>query len=915
MIFLIPILLTGMCSLVYQVVWQRYLTFLLGSESRSTTIIVAIFLLGLALGYFLFGKITKKYTDRKSLLKFYGWVELLTGFYAIIFPSFFWIIAESSFSQSNSYLMNIVLGFVLIIIPTILMGATVPLMTTVLPKSHLNINNFHSIIYGINTIGGFVGVLLGSFILIPKLGLEMTLVFSGIVNCFASLFYIGNILKGNIVSADDQSHIASSISSNTLLIWSFVSGLVIIGLEIIWFRLLGLTIGPSHLVFPFILSIFILGLGYGSLTSKVRSIQTLQKELSISYAFLIISFVIAPWLPWLISNLRVMLSSIGPAYYFFYVLVYAFLALILLPAIIPMGRLLPAIFSMTKKDDTNFGFKCGILYFTNTCGTFFGATVFGYLLLFVFDIDILYKTLILLYGSILICLLFSESKLNLKNILSCVMILAILVLPFNRKFHIEAPYRLTSLNDKLHFTNPFKFEYDDREVLFFEDGPDNTTAVARIHYTAFPEIISKSIFVNGKSDSNTIGDYPTLILSAIIPYLYSPTNTNLKASIIGAGTGVTAATLNDIPDINELHLVEISSSVTKALKHFDDVNNDLTRSSKLKIHQMDAFRYYRNLSDRHHIIISEPTNPWTVGVENLYTKYFYRLIANKLHDDGIFYQWFNLYAADDKILTSVLKNMTESFRFVEVYRTMNGDIGLIGSMKELAINPNFDRISINSLIIKLANAGISKPEYINALRIFNSHDVKAILKTNDFYDHDIDYPILNFLSLKPFFQQKAAHLPILLSPYIARRLTKNIDEQKIKILTEEMFNSSNNNEWCKRKSIIPNHYCEHMSEVVNQYKAYTTSTNISDRLAAYSYLRKERYIARNVLLLEEAEAKFKGLVAESIYVMQEYLKEGLEVQAQELRKSIESLELSHSQKSYIKSEWIKYTQYNDVISK
>lgn len=904
-----------MCSLIYQVVWQRYLTFLLGSESRSTTIIVAIFLLGLALGYFLFGKLTKKYAERKSLLKFYGWIELLTGFYAIIFPSFFWIIAESNISQSSSYLMNIFLGFILIITPTILMGATVPLMTTILPKSHLNINNFHSIIYGINTIGGFVGVILGSFILVPSLGLEMTLVFSGLVNCFASLFYIGNFLKGDVVSADDQSHISSTISSRMLLIWSFISGLVVIGLEIIWFRLLGLTIGPSHLVFPFILSLFILGLGYGSLTSKVSSLRDLRKELTFSYVALLLSFLIAPWLPWLVSNLRVMLNSSGPTYYLFYFLVYIVLGFILLPAIIPMGRLLPAIFSLTQKDDKNFGFKCGLLYFVNTCGTFFGATVFGYLLLFIFDLDILYKLLILIYGFILLVLIHSETKFDIKFFSNFALVFIVIFIPFNRIFHIEAPYRVMSYNDKIHFINPLDFSFPDREVLFFEDGPDNTSAVARIHYESSPDVISKSIFVNGKSDSNTVGDYPTLILSAIIPYIYAPLINDLKVSIIGAGTGVTAATLDQSSDIKELHLIEISSSVTKALKYFDDVNNDLTKSEKLQVHQMDAFRYYRNLNDKHHVIISEPTNPWTVGVENLYTKYFYQLVSDKLHENGVFYQWFNLYASNDKILVSVLRNMSESFPYMEVYRTMNGDIGLVGSKKPLIETPHFERINSGVLKQKLELAGLLEPHHFQALQVFNSYDVKAILKTNDFYDHDIDYPVLNFLSLKPFFQEKSVHLPSLLSSYIARRLSVDIDPKKIAILNEETENRKTDEGWCVRKSIYPNHYCDHMREIVKQHTTYTSHPNIAERLAAYSYLRKDRYTSQNISILENAESEFDGLVTENIFLMQEYLKEGLEERAKNLQERIMKMNPSVQQIEYMKKEWETYRKFNFLIKK
>ena len=87
---LLCIFITGMVSLVYQMVWQRYLAILVGSEAKSSALVVAIFLLGLASGYALFGHFTEKkhIKHRRGLLKFYGWVECVTAVYVMIFPTY-----------------------------------------------------------------------------------------------------------------------------------------------------------------------------------------------------------------------------------------------------------------------------------------------------------------------------------------------------------------------------------------------------------------------------------------------------------------------------------------------------------------------------------------------------------------------------------------------------------------------------------------------------------------------------------------------------------------------------------------------------------------------------------------------------------------------------------------------------------
>ena len=81
--------LTGGVSLLYQIVWQRYLSILVGSEARSISLVVAVFLLGLACGYHSFGRLSQRNWKRFQLLRIYGYVELLTAIYALLFPFFF----------------------------------------------------------------------------------------------------------------------------------------------------------------------------------------------------------------------------------------------------------------------------------------------------------------------------------------------------------------------------------------------------------------------------------------------------------------------------------------------------------------------------------------------------------------------------------------------------------------------------------------------------------------------------------------------------------------------------------------------------------------------------------------------------------------------------------------------------------
>ena len=155
LLYLSIIFTTGFCSLGYQVIWQKYLSILVGSHARSSAIVVSVFLLGLALGYYVFGRLTEKIKDRYLLLKAYGFVEIFTGLYAVLFPKIFQFLLDSSISQTNHFGVHLFISSLLLILPTFLMGATVPIMTTVLPEDKENVSLIHSRIYGLNTLGAF----------------------------------------------------------------------------------------------------------------------------------------------------------------------------------------------------------------------------------------------------------------------------------------------------------------------------------------------------------------------------------------------------------------------------------------------------------------------------------------------------------------------------------------------------------------------------------------------------------------------------------------------------------------------------------------------------------------------------------------------------------------------------------------
>jgi len=126
-------------------------------------------------------------------------VELLTGIYTILFPFIFSGIFESSFAGSNHFIFHIFLTAAICLPPTILMGANVPIMTKVLPKSENKVGSIHSSIYSINTLGAVVGIFSASFWTLPEFGFKYSLFIFGGLNALVSFVYILNKLPSRFI--------------------------------------------------------------------------------------------------------------------------------------------------------------------------------------------------------------------------------------------------------------------------------------------------------------------------------------------------------------------------------------------------------------------------------------------------------------------------------------------------------------------------------------------------------------------------------------------------------------------------------------------------------------------------------------------------------------------------------------------
>jgi len=271
--------LSGISGLIYEIVWLRVLGRVLGNTVFATATILAVFMTGLALGSWIIGKLVDK---RKNLLRLYAVLELCIGLAALIMYLFFdkliplYQLIFTTFGEDRLMLTSfqVALLFVLILVPTSLMGGTLPILSAHTRKYGVSFARRIGNLYGLNTLGAVVGVMGSGLLLIGAWGESNTLITGVIINLLVSLmaFFLakpdvepsGNQGMKNMSGTDSVISPYPPRVQKTVLMAYALSGLTAVAYEIVWTRMLQLHLGSSIYAFSMMLGIYLLGVALGS---------------------------------------------------------------------------------------------------------------------------------------------------------------------------------------------------------------------------------------------------------------------------------------------------------------------------------------------------------------------------------------------------------------------------------------------------------------------------------------------------------------------------------------------------------------------------------------------------------------------------------------------------------------------------
>ena len=774
---LIPLLLllTGATGLLYEVVLGRLLALHLGSSGSSQAITLATFLGGLAAGAFAVeGPLRKHVVALQRPLQGYAALEAFIGVWVLALPTLS-TMAFAAFADLAATLppggwmatlAKLALSAVLVLPLTGAMGATLPVLAAGVQRLDPDRGvQLISRYYVLNAGGAALGAGLTGFVLLEQFGLVAPLAMGAVVNLLvAGVAFAAAQLAGPVdavpVSVPADAPAPGGPPPWDLIAAAFATGFASLCAEVLWTRLAGLTLGSSVYAFAFMLTVAIAGISAGSAVAA-RAIRTVDPQwvLALSQA---LAALFCGILVLRVDALNIELAQIRLGIYQ-HPDNYAtwlwrgngYLALHLLPSAMALGASFPALLAAARLRGAAMDRATARILGANTLGNLCGAMGCGFVLMPLLGLEgALFLTFLI---GIAVAMVTLPRPWQGRQ-LSVVMAIALLVGPV---LLVAGPdgFVLTRGLFRLRDKKPGEVQafVDLRkksiQLMYRKDGKDATISVDR-----FPSGIL-NFRTNGKSDGGTGSDVVTQIMLGHLGVLHRPTAT--QALTVGLGTGMTAAALASHSAMH-VHVVELSPSVREIAPMFAAFNGEIWKHPRVQITIADAREVLRALPDGElDIVVSEPSNPWVVGVADLFTADSFGRIAKKLKPDGVLVQWLQHYEMSDGVLRSILCTLNGTFAHIAVYRMSSGDLALLGSNQPLALDFAAAQKSLDDPGVRAAFAKLNRPDLAQNVQQFvvgqlcGDKTLRALCQGFDAPLREL-YPQVEYLAPRDFFAQTAS---------------------------------------------------------------------------------------------------------------------------------------------------------------
>jgi spermidine synthase len=639
--------LSGAAALIYQTAWHRLLGLFAGADTIAAALVVGAFLLGLGIGSLAAGLYADRLSRRAALIAF-ALCEVGIAVFAVLSPWLYYDVIYREFlplASSRGVIFGVV--FAGLLWPTFLMGCSLPFLSKAVVSQIAGSAKLIGWLYGLNTLGAGIGAFVGGWYLIGTFGFDKAIYVGATLNLVVAA---GGLLLARGLDMTDAAPAPKSAAlpeSTDGVVWRwsllvFISGFLIVALQIVWYRLIGVLLQSNGYSFSLVLAVFLLGDAAGLLVGA-RMIdriadprrffflmQGVATTLALCGAWFVYAAIGADILPSTFVDRDIVTDDSADI-----ALIALLLAVVVLPASFIMGFSFPVVQKAVQRDIDRLGSRVGLVQLANILGNSAGSLVAGLLLLDLIGTAGTLRLLVAIGLAFAVLQLFGARSTRWAYLPAALLTSGLVLFPgdeaFWRRLHGLTVEKAIVAEDKTGLS-----------LLKLDDAQ------------------SGKLYIQGHTQSRLPFDTVHTFLGAIGPLVHAAPR---RVLVIGSGTGGTPYAAGLHPATKKVRIIEIVAPVIETLRTYVGQGGksgveSLLGNPKFDIVIADGRHALALDTTRYDVIEADAILPKSALSGLLNSQEFFRQVRSKLAPGGLYVQW------------APTKRSIETFRSVFPYVTM-----------------------------------------------------------------------------------------------------------------------------------------------------------------------------------------------------------------------------------------------------
>jgi len=689
---------SGCAALIYEIVWFQVLQLVIGSSAVSLAVLLGTFMGGMCAGSLLLTKfVSPKRHPLDVVARLEGLIGVCGAALIVLIPLVSRLYTAVDGGGQSSVILRAIVCALLLLPPTVLMGATLPAMSRYVQASPRGVS-WLGFFYGGNIAGAVLGCMTAGFYLLPGFDLSTAALVAVAINLIVAAlgFALSKRAPYTALTPDIPNDVApANRVPRSVYLAIALSGLTALGAEVVWTRLLSLMFGATTYAFSIILGVFLAGLGIGSVVGASLSRESKQPRAMLGWTQFLLAlatawgaFMIARELPWWPLDERL---APGPWFVFQVDLARALFAV--LPGAVLWGASFPlALAAASEGASADAGQTVGRVYGANTLGAIAGSLITG--LVLIPWIGTKGAEQVFIVVSAVSGVVVMLPLLRRPAIAASTCALAVAALFFASQVS-AVPVGLIAWGRSLSWQGT-------PHALTWGEGMNASIAVTE-EAGGY-----RNFHVSGKVEAST--EPQDMRLQRLLGHLSALMHDNPKAVlVVGFGAGVTAGAISIHPTVKRMVICEMEPLIPKIVsQYFSGANHGVAKSRKVSVVYDDARHYVLTTREKFDVITSDPIHPWVKGSAALYTQEYFEHVKAHLNPGGVVTQWVPLYESTPDVVRSELATFFSVFPNGTVWRNDNSngngyDVVLVGRLD--------DEPAIKPIDVDAWQSRITQPEY------------------------------------------------------------------------------------------------------------------------------------------------------------------------------------------------------------